>query len=151
MKLKLIITTAFLTFFISRSTAQELTMFQPFLKTQFYQDDTRISKADFFDLMRKDQEALGLWKKSNTHLYLGVIALNVSVLTLAITGWGDNDEFNDGVLVGVILSSVGSLYFFDRARVLRKKSILSYNANLDKTTMIEYGVVPHGLGLVMRF
>ncbi len=152
MKIKLTLIASLFFLINTTSSGQELSMFSGFWSMQYYQDNVRISKKDFRNYISQDSRAEALWKKSNTHLGLawGAFGAQLGMLAWQIDR-RNNFESQTAPLIGNLAFAVTSIYFALKSVNLRKEAVLSYNANLDKTTMIEYGTTPNGVGVLFSF
>ncbi len=152
MKLKLTLITSLFFLINTSSSGQELSMFRGTWSMQYYKDDARISKKDFGNYISQDSEREALWKESNKSLAWawGAVGAQFGMLAWQIIRRNNGDSQTLPLMANIGFG-VTAIYLGARCINLRKEAILSYNANLDKTTIMEYGVTPHGLGLVMSF
>lgn len=137
--------------FFTKLNAQELTTFPGFWGTDYYQDDTKISKKQFNTLMSADPEANQLWRRAKRHETIGWVAVGAEVGFLV---WqinrANNGDSHVLPLIGIVASAGVAIGFSFSAASLRKRSILKYNKNIDSAN-IHLGPTHNGLGLVLQF
>ncbi len=137
--------------FITKVTAQEITVFPGFWSEKYYQDDTQISKKQVETLMLSDAEASTYWQKSKNHMTIAWVAFGAEVGFLV---WqlnrGNNGDSQTVPLIGVLGSAGVAIGFALSSSNLKKKAILSYNNNLETNTLY-LGPTQDGLGLSLSF
>ncbi len=132
--------------------SQELTMFSG-LGWEFYQDDKKIDKKYFKQLLSDVPAAQESWKKANLNQGIGIGMLGVQI------GFGvwmiDNDEKNKSIAVpavGFAASALSALVLSIRSLTHRKHAILNYNRSFDKNKVGQrLSPAKTGLGLAWSF
>jgi hypothetical protein len=142
----------FLTFSLNTIHSQELTMFGG-LGWEYYQDDKKIDKRYFKQLLSDVPAAQESWKKANLNQGIGIGMLGVQI------GFGlwmiDNDEKRKSIAVpavGFAASALSALVFSIRSMTHRKHAILNYNRSFDKNKVGQrLSPSSSGLGLAWSF
>lgn len=132
--------------------AQELTMFSG-LGWEFYQDDKKIDKRYFKQLLSDVPAAQESWKKANLNQGVGIgffgVQLGFSIWML------DSAEKNKNLTVpavGFAASALSALVFSIRSLTHRKHAILNYNRSFDKNKIGQrLSPAKSGVGLAWSF
>lgn len=139
-----------------KMNAQELTAYGGFWAPEYYQDDTKITRKEFKELLLGYDESAIYWKKRAKNETLFYIAY---VPTLGAAAWfgaeagRDNGDMTTPALAtlgGLIISSI----FVEGVARNGKKAMLTYNKQFDgKET--SFNLIPvlngNGLGLALKF
>ncbi len=132
--------------------AQELTIFSG-LGWEYYQDDKKIDKRYFKQLLSDVPAAQDNWKKANLNQGIG---LGFFAVQLGFSAWMlDNAEKNKNLTVpavGLAASALSALVFSIRSLTHRKHAILNYNRSFDKNKVGQrLSPAKTGLGLAWSF
>lgn len=161
---KMIITFLFLGMCAISMKAQEITMFSGFSGYKYYQDDKEIDKKELQALFDENEEVKAYWKKAKHQNIGAVIGLTAE---LGFAFWMTAELLNDdpylssrdkaknalNPAIGVIGTGIIGGIFMYAANNSKKKAILTYNKQFDKTTT--FRLVPtsnrYGVGLALKF
>lgn len=128
---------------------QELSMFQRGLFSEFYEDDVKLSRADFVLKMKSIPESAMHWKKYQTSNTISVLS---GVGSLGAFAWwiskeeGQNDT---APLIATLGTSILGAIFSKKAFNHRREALLSYN----RSTAVGTYVAPSskGIGIALHF
>ncbi len=131
--------------------AQEVRLRTGIFKTHYFQDDEKISKNDFTNLLRRDIVAFKYWKQATTFNTLSWIAL-ASEVGFATWGIIDKNPKNDTAAnIGVYGSFAAVLVFSIISNSKKKKAIRTYNQGIKKSSTFMIEPSKTGFGIVMQF
>lgn len=141
---------------ITKSSAQEITVFPGFWSIEYYQDDRQITKNELKELLNKNEEVKAYWKKSKTNSGLAYAAI-AGEFAFAIWTFSelDKDDTSNATApaIGTLGFAVLAGIFINSANKNGKKAILTYNKQFDDKT--SYSIVPmgnrDGLGLAIKW
>lgn len=140
--------------------SQELTLFPGFWSYEYYEDDNRITKTEFKNLIRTDESAQYYMDKADNSQYL-LIGSFFAYIGSSI--WIGASEASGGSIVASLLSVGGIIGGSIGLTNNRKKAVLQYNKGFDKnmgygelgrmeeTPSLSLGSTRHGLGLILTF
>lgn len=149
---------------VFNTRAQEITAFPTMWGMEYYQDDKEITRQEVKSIFSKNEEVYAHWKKANTK---GVVAGIALVGEFVGVFWATSELLNDdpnltkrdkaknaiGPLAGGLAGAIVGVIYLNSANKSRKRAILSYNKQFDKTTT--FRLVPvgnaNGLGLALRW
>lgn len=132
--------------------AQELTLFSG-LGWEYYQDDKKIDKRYFKQLLSDVPAAEQSWKKANLNQGIGIGMLGVQI---GFGAWLIDNDRNDKNLtvpaIGFAGSALSAIVFAIRSITHRKHAILNYNRSFDKNNMGQrLSPASSGLGIAWSF
>ncbi len=145
-------------------SAQEITAFPTMWGMEYYQDDKEITRKEVKSIFSKNEEVYAHWKKANTKDVVAGIALAGEFVGVF---WATTELLNDdptltnrdraknaiGPLAGGLAGAIVGVIYLNSANKSRKRAILSYNKQFDKTTT--FRLVPvgnsNGLGVALRW
>ncbi len=143
-------------FCFNAAKAQEITAFPGFWSTEYYEDDTKITKQELKTLFAKNEEVNRYWKKSNKNETLAYIA--IAGQTAGAFWFGaELGSDNSSDLLAPLAASLGFAViagiFINAANKNAKKAILTYNKQFDTKTT--YSIEPlankNGLGVALKW
>ncbi len=132
---------------------QRLRVEKGFLVKRHYFNDLRISKSEFNSILCKNKNAFRMYNSGQVRKVFGVIiGIPAGFLFGLQIGAKLSDKryrINKKVLRGSLAVGLLSMILEVEGDNKMKKAIRIYNQK--KTTSLEYGVTPNGIGLVMRW
>ena len=144
-----------LTLFISLCTStnflgQKIDAKTGFWSLRYYQEEEKISKEKFLQLLKTDSKAYSFWEKGKTY---ETISYPTAVLALGFTAWNisniSNDEFDAVPAIGGIITGIAGLIFLNKIAKNRKMAIQSYNDKISNKTTFRIEPSPRGLGILI--
>ena len=132
--------------------AQELSAYNGFWSYEYYQDDERIDKKKFEEILYSDDEAKKIWRDSKTLEGLAYLGLGVEI---AGGVWLISDARNGRNITAssIVFGAgfIGGLILIFNSQKKKKDAILRYNSTLDKKTSFKIEPSKSGVGLVLKF
>ena len=138
-------------FLSQNAQSQELTLFPGIIGIQYYQDNSRLTKSEFKSIIKTDEEASIYYKRFKVGRFIGVTTsiASASLFLYSINVIDVRSEFfsYQFASLGLLTASIASSIY---ANYAQKKSILSFNENLESSSFY-IGPTNNGVGLVYQF
>ena len=134
-------------------TAQELSLYTGVFSETYFQDDQKITRSEFKELLQTDDAVWQHWKRAATFEVLGSTSAFGSGLLLGIgIGRDRNDKgSNTGYYIGSAGAFVASLIFVEISQKNKRSAVLKYNENLERKTTFKLAPSRRGIGIAVHF
>lgn len=145
---------AFLTLVFSQGlSSQELTYFTGAFSESFYQDDQKITRAEFKEILKKNEAAWKDYSRGSAYTTTGsVFGLGSGVLVGVALGRELNDiGSNAGYYIGGAGAFVVALIFTEIGQKKRREAVLGYNQDLQRKTTFRWAPAREGIGIAVHF
>ena len=143
-------------FCLTAAKAQEITAFPGFWSTEYYEDDTKITKQELKTLFAKNEEVNRYWKKSNkneTAAYLAIAGQTAGAFWLGAELGSDTSSDLLAPLATSLGFAIIAGIFINSANKNAKKAILTYNKQFDTKTTYSVEALgnKNGLGIAIKW
>ncbi len=140
------------------STAQEITHFQTFWGSAYYEDGESVDMSYIDSVMKTDPTSEEHWKKFKRNRNAFIVT---GIAQIGFTIWMLEDIFDDDFgrssdldivpVVGATVSLVAGLVFQLRALKFQREAIHSYNRTFDVAETSYISPSREGLGIALNF
>lgn len=128
---------------------QEVSYFQGAFAVSYFKDDQRLTRLEFKELMKKDEEVFKHWRRGETYELVGFSAILASGFLLGTAV--NNDGDTTGYYIGSAASLLVGFVFTEIAQKNKRSAVLKYNEKLERKSAFSIAPARQGIGVAVRF
>ncbi len=134
-------------------SAQELSLYTGVFSETYYQDDQKITRSEFNELLKTDDAVWQHWRRAATFEALGSASAFGSGILLGLgIGRDQNDKgSNTGYYIGGAGAFIVSMVFVEISQKNKRSAVLKYNENLERKTTFKLAPSREGIGIAVHF
>jgi len=137
---------------IPNAFGQRLETKSGFWQLSYYQNEERIPKERFLEILRTDIEAYSFWKTAKT---FETLTYPTAILATGFTVWNisnaSDDKFDALPAIGGIITSIAGFVFINKIAKNRGKAIQTYNQNIKNDSVVRIEPSSKGFGILIVF